>query len=117
MTLNEILTEDRYEELESLGDTLFEGYQDIVADHDIDATVQWVGGVGGPLFTDSPVRNYRDFLDVDGDVHHEYWLGMLNEGVVPMPYGAEEEVLISVQHTEEDIETHLEAFKTVAPDL
>ena len=48
---------------------------------------------------------------------HEYWIAMANNGIISMAYGAEEEWLISVQHSKDDIQLHLEAFKKVAPNL
>jgi glutamate-1-semialdehyde aminotransferase len=42
---------------------------------------------------------------------------MFNEGILSMAYGPEEDWLISVQHTQEDIQKHLETSKAVAPML
>jgi len=42
---------------------------------------------------------------------------MLNRGVIPMATGPDEQWTVSVQHTREDIEKHLEVFKTVVKEL
>jgi len=117
VVLTEILTKDQYTRLENLGSMLYAGYRDIIADHDIEATVQDVHSVGGPIFTANSVENYREWEQSNHEIFEEYWIRMSNNGVIPTCYGSDEQANISVQHTEEDIETHLEAFKTVAPHL
>jgi len=116
-TLKEILTQDAYNEVKEYGETLMEGYRDIIEDHDLTALVQGINAIGTILFTEKPVNNYRDWTQVDQKKTHEYWISMVNEGVIPTAYGADEQWLISVQHTEEDIEEHLEVFKKVASKL
>jgi glutamate-1-semialdehyde 2,1-aminomutase len=39
---------------------------------------------------------------------------MMNRGIIPMAPGPDEQWTVSVQHTKEDIEKHLEVFKEVA---
>jgi glutamate-1-semialdehyde 2,1-aminomutase len=117
ITLTEILTNDAYEKLEKLGNALLKGYKDIIKDHKLKAIAQGINANGGILFTEKPVRDYRSWTEVDKNKTHQYWLSMVNEGIVPMAYGADEEWLVSVQHTQEDIQLHLEAFKKVAATL
>lgn len=117
ITLTEILTKDKYEKVERLGKRLLSSYSDIIEDHGLNAIVQGINAVGGILFTENPVKRYRDWLQVDEAKTHKYWLSMVNKGVIPMAYGAEEEWVVSVQHSNADIQKHLEAFKEVAPTL
>ncbi|MFW5898810.1 MAG: aspartate aminotransferase family protein, partial [Candidatus Saliniplasma sp.] len=116
-TLGEILTKDAYDEVKNYGEKLMDGYRDIIEDHELTALVQGVNAIGTILFTEKEVKNYRDWTQVDQEKTHEYWLSMVNEGVIPTAYGADEQWLISVQHTESDIEKHLETFKKVAPKI
>ncbi len=117
ITLKEILTDPAYDRLGRLGEQLMDGYRDIIEDNDIPAVVQGINAVGGILFTDQKVRDFRDWTTVDEEMAHRYWLSMVDRGVIPMSYGADEEWLISVQHDMEDIEYHLEKFKEVASSL
>ncbi|MHA2142001.1 MAG: aspartate aminotransferase family protein [Candidatus Thorarchaeota archaeon] len=117
ITLTEVLTNDSYKKLEKVGNTLLAGYQDIIVDHKLEAIVQGINANGGILFVNNPVTDYRTWTKVDKAKTHHYWLSMANEGIIPMAYGADEEWLVSVQHSEEDINMHLEAFKKVAPNL
>ncbi len=117
ITLQEILTADAYTSLEKMGKQLMSGYRDVIKDMDLEAVVQGVNAVGGILFTDRQVKDFRDWTKVDKEKAHKYWISMVNRGVIPMSYGADEEWLISVKHTKEDIEEHIEVFKDVANGL
>ena len=117
ITLTEILSRAAYTQLEEMGNDLMKGYSDIIADHKLKAIVQGVNSCGGILFTKTPVRDYRTWTTVDKPLTHKYWVSMVNEGIIPMAYCADEEWLISVQHENEDIQKHLEAFKKIAPYL
>ncbi len=117
ITLTEILTNDQYDKIAQMGKNLLSGYQDIIEDHKLPAIVQGINAIGGILFTKEPVINYRTWTKVDQEKTHAYWIAMANNGIISMAYGAEEEWLISVQHSKEDIQQHLEAFKKVAPNL
>ncbi len=117
ITLQDILTENAYPKLERFGERLMAGYEDVIEDFGLKAVVQGVNAVGGILFTEHPVTNFREWTDVDKEKAHRYWIAMVNRGIIPMSYGADEEWLISVQHDEEEIEEHIEAFKEVVSDL
>jgi glutamate-1-semialdehyde 2,1-aminomutase len=117
ITLTEILTKKQYAKLEKLGNHLLLGYQDIINDHKLKAIVQGINAVGGILFAENPVTDYRTWAKVDRAKAHKYWLSMANKGIISMSYGPEEEWLVSVQHSKEDIQKHLEAFKEVATYL
>jgi glutamate-1-semialdehyde 2,1-aminomutase len=70
------------------------------------------------LFTDEPVEDYRDYLaHIDVEFHENYWFGMLNQGVLPHPHDASQQWTISVQHDDEHIDEHLNAFENIAPRL
>lgn len=117
ITLSEILTEEAYNKIKRLGNKLLSGYQDIVEDHKLKAVVQGINAVGSILFTENHVKNFREWVNVDKEKTHDYWLSMVNRGIIPMAYGADEEWLVSTQHTKRDIQKHLEAFKEVASSL
>jgi len=116
--LRDVLTDDAYEHVDTLGERLAAGYEDIMADHGITGHVQAVNSQGSVSFFDDPVRDYRDFLaNVDLAFHENYWFEMLNRGVLPHPHHPSQQWTISVQHTREHVDEHLEAFKEVAPRL
>jgi len=56
------------------------------------------------VFSPTPVRNYREFLEVDDRFSHLHWLTQHNGGVFLPPWGKVEQWLISVQHEESDVD-------------
>ena len=69
------------------------------------------------MFSPKRIRNYRDWLQVDSELWRHYWFAMVNRGVMCQPFWWDEQWTISVQHTEADIDKHLEVFSEVAPAL
>ena len=114
VTLKQILTEDAFKRLERLGAMLARGYEDIVKRRSVTAQVQWGGLSGTIMFTDTPVTDYRTCQDIDIGKWFIYYVAMLNRGIIPFGTAPDEQWTISVQHTEEDVQKHLEAFEQVA---
>jgi len=75
------------------------------------------GANGALLFYSKRIRNYRDWYHVDEDLWTHYWFGMVNRGILAQPYWWDEQWTISVQHTEDDIDEHLQVFEEIAPAL
>ncbi len=116
-TLREVLTPEVYPRIERFNRTLSGGYRDTLKQAGLDAYVDGAGANGALMLAPRPVRNYRDWLEVDQALWRHYWFGMVNRGVLPQPYWWDEQWTISVQHTDEDIRQHLDAFAELAPDL
>ena len=72
---------------------------------------------GRPMFCEKPIKNYRDWLNIDSELWRHYWFAMVNRGVMAQPYWWDEQWTISVAHTDADIDQHLAAFAEVAPML
>jgi glutamate-1-semialdehyde 2,1-aminomutase len=116
--LTEVLTEEAYREAFRLGDRLATGYEEIMADAGIEGYVSRVTTQGIAMFTDERPTNYREFVRaLDPELQENYWFAMANRGVMPQPHGVDQQWTISVQHTDADIDEHLEAFKQVAPRI
>jgi glutamate-1-semialdehyde 2,1-aminomutase len=117
VTLREILTDDAYAHVNTLAERLADGYRDVVADTGLDAQVKTAGSQGMVHFTDADISTFRDWAHVDETLHEAYWLGMLNRGVVPHPHDPSQQWTVSVQHTAEDVDEHVDAFADLARDL
>ncbi|MFC6718944.1 aspartate aminotransferase family protein [Natrialbaceae archaeon GCM10025810] len=117
VTLREILTSDAYDHVTHLADRLSSGYRDVIEDEGLDARVASVGSQGMVYFTEVPIRTFRDWEAVDEGFHEAYWFGMVNRGVIPHPHDASQQWTVSIQHTETEIDAHVEAFADVATDL
>jgi glutamate-1-semialdehyde 2,1-aminomutase len=116
--LRDVLTPAAYDHVDALGEQLAAGYEAIMADHGIVGHVEHVNSQGIVAFTEHTIRDYRDYLaHVDEAFHENYWLGMLNQGVLPHPHSASQQWTVSVQHTEAHVDEHLDAFAALAPRL
>jgi glutamate-1-semialdehyde 2,1-aminomutase len=116
-TFREVLTRDAYQHVDRLNKKLLGAYQRVLAGTGLKGCVVGAGANGVLLFRRAPVRNYRDWLEVDTELWRHYWFAMVNRGVLAQPYWWDEQWTISVQHTEADIDRHIAAFEEVAPAL
>jgi glutamate-1-semialdehyde 2,1-aminomutase len=116
-TFREVLTREAYQHVDRLNKKLLAAYGRAVGSSGLIACVVGAGASGVILFRASPVRNYRDWLEVDTELWRHYWFAMINRGVLAQPFWWDEQWTISVQHTEADIDRHIAAFEEVAPAL
>ena len=72
-----------------------------------------VGAKGCVTFSTKPVRDYREFLEIDDRYNHAHWLFQHNGGVFLPPWGKTEQWLISVQHDEEDVDRFLAQLRAL----
>jgi glutamate-1-semialdehyde 2,1-aminomutase len=117
VSLDAILTEEALDRSAALNARLAKGYAEVFDDAGVTALVSADGVSGTVYFTDHPVRNWRDFLTVDGDRSMLYYYRSLNRGLIPSGTGPDEQWTISVQHTEKDVDRHLEVLAAVAEQL
>ncbi len=117
VTLKEILTGEAYRRIFALNKKLVDGYNALIKEHRLPFFANGLGSMGTLNFRLAPIRHYRDWVTLDRRASAAWYLAMMNEGVVPQPPGPDEQWTISVQHSEADIDSHLEAFSRVAPLL
>jgi glutamate-1-semialdehyde 2,1-aminomutase len=116
-TLRDVLTRNRYPETERLCSRLCDGYRKVWSAYGTPVQIAQVGSVGMIHFLDRPLDNYRDYLESDKDAWRIYWLAMVLKGILPQPNGPEDQWTISVQHTDGDIDRHLEVLRTAVEEL
>jgi len=116
-TFREVLTRENYAHVNRLSKKLAEGYRAILKKTGLKAYVAQAGVNGALMLYPQEIRNYRDWLNIDVDLWRQFWFGMVNRGVLAMPYWWDEQWTVSVQHTEADIDKHLAVFDEVAPGL
>ena len=93
------------------------GIDGIIAEHGLPWHVTTAGAKGCITFLPEPTRNLRDFHQVDGRFGEAHWLVQHNGGVFLPPWGKIEQWLISVQHTDEDIDRFVANVRTLTDDL
>ena len=115
-TLTRVLTRDVYPELERRGDRLTAGCQAILDEYRLPGYAINVGAKGAVLFSPKRVTNYRDFIGIDEELWTAFYFFLANRGIL-LPPGSDEQWTLSVAHTDEDIERHIEVFGEFAKEL
>jgi len=99
-----------YSKIDKIGDSLFNGIEEVAEDRGVDVWVEHGGSLGQVFFTDKEVKSWRDEQTVDTDKWERWFLHLLAGGVffgVPHPDG---HAFTSLAHTKDDIEKSLEIF-------
>jgi len=112
-TLSKILTKNAMRKAERLSEDLVKGYRDLIEDKDLTAQMSQAGVSGAIAFSSEPVTDWRSFQACDSGKWFAYCFGMMNRGIIPAGPSPDEQWTISVAHTKEDVEEHLEAFNEV----
>ena len=115
--LTEVLIPPTYVHLERIEKRLGDGVRKIVDEFELPAYVVGVGAKGAVTYSVKQIRNYRDFLNVDGRWALASWLTQFNRGVFMPPWTKGEQWLISVQHADADVDMYLETLETFARTL
>ena len=68
-----------------------------------------MGAKGCVTYSATPVRNYRDYKATDFDLAYANWIWGINRGIL-LPPGLDEQWLVSVQHTDADVEHHTQVY-------
>ena len=117
--LTQVLVPEAYDHLDRLSTRMRDGIESVIAEHDLPWHVVTAGAKGCITFLPDPIRNFRDFLQIDDQLGQAHWLMQHNGGVFLPPWGKIEQWLISVQHTDDDVDRfvgNVERFATrVAP--
>lgn len=111
-TLESVLTPDNYARLDALSESLRSQMQQAVDEFGQKWNLVTVGAKGCVTFRSAPVREFRDFLDVDDRFSHLHWLVQHNGGAFLPPWGKVEQWLLSMQHDHADIDLFAANFRT-----
>lgn len=116
-----VLLEDRgaaFQHTWRIGEALCDGLRQLFAETGTPAIVQNVGPMFQVLFTEQEaIADYRDFCShVHRDSYRRLALALFRHGVYMTPSAALHSV-VSVAHTEEDVEATLAAFRHALDDL
>jgi glutamate-1-semialdehyde 2,1-aminomutase len=112
--LEHVAIPEAYERIEQQRQRIVKEIEAAISSEGLPARVVTIGAKGCVTFSERPVRNFRDFLEADDRYNHIHWLFQHNGGVFLPPWGKTEQWLVSVQHTDDDIERILENFRRFA---
>ena len=116
VTLCDVLTGAAYAHLDALTEELAGGLRDVIAQHNLAFHVVAMAARGCVTYSEQPVRNYRDYVEIDKSLAYLSWLYQSNRGVLMAP-GAEENWTLSVQHSVEDVRRYVDNFAGLAREL
>jgi glutamate-1-semialdehyde 2,1-aminomutase len=112
--LEKVATEEAYANIAVLHERIDRTLEKMIGDAGLPAHVVSVGGKGCVTFSTTPIRDYREFLEIDDRYNHAHWLFQHNGGVFLPPWGKTEQWLISVQHDDADVDRFLGNFEQFA---
>lgn len=116
LTTLKLLTPEVYDRLESLGSRLEQGLMRNALEVGIPLTINRVGSMVCPFFTEGPVTNYDTAKASNLDTFRRYFGEMLGQGI-SVPPSQFEGMFISAVHSEQDIddtiEGHYRALKSL----
>ncbi|WP_145038561.1 glutamate-1-semialdehyde 2,1-aminomutase [Paenibacillus sp. Y412MC10] len=107
-TTLKLLTPAVYEQLEERGARLQAGFEQSAKEFGIPLTINRIGSMVCPFFTNTPVVNFDTAKTSDLDRFRRYFAAMVQEGV-SVPPSQFEGMFISTAHTVEDIDATIEA--------
>jgi glutamate-1-semialdehyde 2,1-aminomutase len=116
-TLSEVLTDEAYANLDRLAGRLRTEVTAAISEGGFPWHVVTVGAKGCVTFKAERVRDYRDFLGVDDRLGNAHWLIQHNGGVFLPPWGKIEQWLLSVQHTDEDVDRFVRNFVRLTKEV
>jgi len=115
--LSEVLTPAGYARLDRLAGRLRSRLEATIARHRFGWHVVSVGAKGCVTFRAAPVREFRDFLQIESGLGQLHWLMQHNGGVFLPPWGKIEQWLLSVQHDDADVDRFASNFARFADAL
>jgi glutamate-1-semialdehyde 2,1-aminomutase len=108
------LTPDVYEDLNRKGARVAELLVEVFASHQIPVQVNSAGSMFALHFTDRAVVDYRGVAAGDKTRTRDFFLGLLNHGVLVAPRGM---AALSTPMEEQEIQEFIDAVDTVAVEL
>jgi glutamate-1-semialdehyde 2,1-aminomutase len=116
VAVDEIATEEALAAAEALNIGALEQMNSIITEHELPAHTVGFGVKGAVTWSATPVRTYRDYKRTDFGVAELSWLWGVNRGVLTPP-GLDEQWLVSLAHTAEDMGILVEEFRELAAAL
>lgn len=114
--VDRIITPEASAEIEALNNKTLDTIDEIIGEYELPAHTLGLGAKGCVTWATTPVRNYRDYKATDFGVAELSWLWGVNRGVLTPP-GLDEQWLVSLAHTQDDLDVLIEDYRTLAQAL
>jgi glutamate-1-semialdehyde 2,1-aminomutase len=116
VTLRALADEGAYRALDELAGRLTEGLLAAARRAEIDVQINRAGSMFTLFFADAPVTDYATAREADTERYARYFRAMLERGVY-LPPSQFEACMLSLAHTDEDIEATLAAAEAAFAEL
>lgn len=116
LTTLKLLTPEVYGRLEALGARLEQGLRANAEETGIPLTINRVGSMVCPFFTEGPITDYDSAKRSDLDRFRKYFGSMLQQGI-SVPPSQFEGMFISAMHSEQDIDDTIEGHRRALKSL
>jgi len=114
--MDRICNEESMAKAEALNVQALTRISEIIDQYELPAHTVGFGVKGCITWSPEPVRNYRDYKATDFEIAELSWLWSLNRGIITPP-GLDEQWLISLAHTQKEIDILVEDFRQLAEAL
>lgn len=116
LTTLKLLTPEVYDRLEQLGTRLEAGLKRNAEEVGIPLTINRVGSMVCPFFTEGPVINFETAKTSDTDRFRRYFAHMVGQGI-SVPPSQFEGMFVSAAHSEQDIDDTIEGHRNALKAL
>jgi len=114
--MDRICTDEALAKAEALNNQALDRITEIINEFELPAHTVGFGVKGCITWSPEPVRNYRDYKATNFEIAELSWLWSLNRGIVTPP-GLDEQWLISLAHTQKEIDLLVQDFRELAVAL
>ncbi len=114
--VDEICTPEALAAAEAVNERAMGAIDAVIAEYELPAHTVGVGVKGCVTWATAPVRNYRDYKATDFGVAELSWLWGVNRDILTPP-GLDEQWLVSLAHTDDDMALLVQDFTQLAKAL
>ena len=114
--VDEICTPEVLDHAENINNGALDAMDEIIARYELPAHTVGFGVKGAVTWATAPVRNYRDYKRTDFEAAELSWLWGINRNILTPP-GLDEQWLVSVAHTQQDMGLLVDEFDELAQAL
>ena len=114
--VDELCTHEALDGAEAINNTALDAIDAVIKEYELPAQTVGFGVKGCITWSTTPVRNYRDYKATDFGVAELSWLWGVNRGILTPP-GLDEQWLVSLAHTQADMDSLVEHQRELAEAL
>jgi glutamate-1-semialdehyde 2,1-aminomutase len=114
--VDEICTPEALATAEAINVRAMTAIDQVIAEYELPAHTVGLGVKGCVTWSSTPVRNYRDYKATDFGIAELSWLWGVNRNILTPP-GLDEQWLVSLAHTDDDMQHLVEDFTELAKAL